>query len=858
MNKLNSTALQYLETKNVDIETATEAQVSDAVAYSTCYAWYIEKQKVLENTAKIASSVFIEKYALRDINGICTELTPEDMWKRLSKTLASVEMKTNKNNTKTEQEWEQLFYDTFSDFKYVLGGSGLSAVGNTVSRMSASNCYVIRPPQDSMDEIFRACKDMANIQKYRGGTGVDISNLRPHGAEVSNAAKESSGAVSFMDLLSKVTATVGQRGRSGATMISIRSSHPDIERFIEEKQDLDKQDFFNELAQVGINIEDWKYTPITARLKSTTKANISVRVDDVFMTAVKNDSEYNLWFNFPKTSKYINISKKVRAKNIWNKLVAANVKAAEPGLLFWDTIIRQSIPDCYGSGEAFVDGVNQSYDFTTLGVNPCAELSLNNDACSIGSLFLCQFVENPFTNLASFNFKKFEEVSRLAIRIQDNVREYDMDYLPLPEYKISAVLGRRIGIGFHGLADTLAALGFKYDTEEAINMSYNISKVLKNTIYDESVTLGLEKGIFPIWNWEKEKNNPYIASLSPEVIEKIKLHGRRNIACQTIAPTGSISILSRNCSSGIEPIFKLNYNRAIKKQGSEETVLHTVNHQALQDCLDVDGDSSVFVEANDINWKLRIKMQAACQKNIDHSISSTVNLPKGTTEETVSELYFAAWEAGLKGITTYVEGSRTGVLTSIDQSPSKTHKVVERPKTTDVDIFKTRYKDRNYMILVGKTEGNPIEIFGGEETGVSLPTKYKSATLTKKSRGHYTLNIQLSEDEEDVLKVNSISNLFPAGDVITIARMISMSLRNGIAVSEIVEQLAKSGSSLYDLPTVFARVLKNYIPDVELIAKEKAKNKPCPECGSELNYKRESGCLTEICSSCNYSNSKCG
>ena len=1179
---LNSISLQYLLNKNITVETATEAQISDAIAYGDCYNWYIEKQKVLPSNAEIASGIFIQKYALRDSNGICVEKTPEDMWLRLAKTLASVEMKTNNKNTKTEQEWCDIFYNTFVDFKYVLGGSGLSAVGNTASKMSASNCYVIRPPKDNMNDIFRACSDMANIQKFRGGTGLDISNLRPYGAEVSNAAKESSGAVSFMDLFSKVTATVGQRGRSGATMISMRSSHPDVERFIEEKQDLDKQDFFEELKQVGINIENWKYTSIAARLKSTTKANVSLRVDDAFMEAVVSDGDYNLWFNYPIGSKYSNINKTVKAKTIWHKLVAANVKAAEPGLLFWDTIIRQSIPDCYGAGSALVNGVMTDYDFTTLGVNPCqpetvefltksngikqlkdinigdvvwtgsswseiinkwstgiksvnryhfsnntyldmtenhrivssgikkeiknascidrqlaipgdflgnendlallagmvlgdgskqkngetcaylnvgtndtemelatapyvetiinktdshckllkliydfsdleleyapvrerkissywkssnsktmarflrglyttngsvlanggrialkttsselaqdvlmmleclgitsyitinkattfkhkngeyvskqsydvntvdvslfasligfeqaykmnrinpkkkdgkhknikiveseyigdmevfdytvaaiehtvmqkgflisncAELSLNNDACSIGSLFLYKFVKNPFSTSASFDFKSFEKTIKLAIRIQDNVREYDMDFLPLPEYMTSAVLGRRIGVGFHGLADTLAALGFKYDTDEAVHMAENISNFLKNKLYEESINLGQEKGTFPIWDWEKEKNNPYIQSLDECLIAKLKQFGRRNIACQTIAPTGSISIISRNCSSGIEPVYELSYNRAVKKQSSEETVLHTIHHQALQDCIEANGDTSIFVESNSIDWKMRIKMQAACQRNIDHSISSTVNLPKDTTEDIVSDIYVEAWKNGLKGITVYVDGSRTGVLTSIEEpQQTKIHKIIERPKTTNIDIFKTKYKEKNYMILVGRADNGPIEVFGGEETGLSLPTKYKSATLTKKSRGHYSLTIQLSDDVEDILKVNNIGNLFPAQDIITLARMISLSLRNRISISDIVEQLQKSATSLYDAPAVFARVLKNYISEEELVAKEKSKGKTCPDCGESLIYKRESGCLVELCSNCSYTNSKC-
>lgn len=448
--------------------------------------------------------------------------------------------------------------------------------------------------------------------------------------------------------------------------------------------------------------------------------------------------------------------------------------------------------------------------------------------------------------------------ARLATRIQDNVREYDMTRLPLEENVIPAKLGRRIGVGIHGLADALAALGLKYGSPEAEKLTSKILEQLKNIIYDESVTLGQEKGVFPIWNWEVERDNPFLNRLDSNVLSRIKTLGRRNIACQTIAPTGSVSILSRNCSSGIEPCFKISYTRAMRKQGSEETEQLTIYHQAVQDCIDAGGDISVFVEANNVDWESRVRMQAACQKHIDHSISSTVNLPAGTPEETVSNIYMKAWESGLKGITIYVEGSRTGVLGSTEKPKQVINKGFERPKTTEVDIHKVKYKDQSYMILIGKVDSRPIEVFGGVEDGVSLPTKYHKAELTKKSRGQYTLTVQLSEDDEDdVMKINNIGARFPAHDIITITRFISLALRNGIKLSDIVEQLQKSSSSIYSAPAVFARILKLYISDEELVEYAKSTGKKCPDCDSPLTFKREGGCITEVCLNCSYTLSKC-
>ena len=1276
---LSEQAITYLTSIGVVPKLATLTQLSIATAYSTCYHWYINNQKVLPENAALASKIWVQKYCLVDENGLCLEKTPEDMWDRIATVLADVEVSTNLIN-KDFSYWKGIFYEALKNFKAVPGGSALSVLGNTYMNSSASNCFVVGT-EDSLEGIMKTAAEMARLQSYRGGTGIDLSVLRPAGSFVHNSAKYSTGAVSFMDFFSKVTATIGQTGRclredqkvltrrglieikevipgesvwtskgwienlntiyngkkevyrlttkrglsivatkehlfttvsngqviekalanfipgeaiitipgtvdisipyvplktdityvaghgarntgnklntnvmfppqlteelayflgysygdgsveydkfnepcvislacahshptiqsklesaivntfgytanvrkgdgavnkvninsklvcsflhnngllkqlhhslvmpeklkqspqsvqasfisgyfdadgyasgskkgyviasvcksmlceiqkllfsfgivshitveppkclthkalyslfitgtsnqrkavsqlsesvkinnkgfiskkdmvltpfipkmlgikynkysfigdnsqnisangflklktlgatsldellindtvdtielvgidnvydlqlashhlfycegfnvhnSGATMISIDSHHPDVEAFIEEKQDLDKAWFFNELAANGIDINDWEHTPIAARLKSTSKANVSIKAYDAFMEAVENDTLYELWYEF-KDNKYPRISKMVKARDLWDKFVKANVSSAEPGILFWDTILRESVSDCYAGKKeysVFIDNdkITLEHDIKTVSTNPCSELPLPvGSACTLLSMNLTQYIINPWLSNSVFDWASFEHDVRVATRMLDNIKEYDISRLPLLVNKVDAILCRRIGLGCHGLADCLAALGIKYDLDaKDSGITNRIYKALANTVYDESVNLGQEKGVFPIWDWELEKNNSFINRLDSRVVDRIKTLGRRNIACLTNAPTGSLSILSRNCSSGIEPVFKLKYLRNVKKQGSEGTTQYTIYHQAAQDCLSVGGDISVFVEANNVPWESRIKLQSIIQQSIDHSISSTLNLPAGTTDKTVSDIYLAAWKSGLKGATVYVEGSRSGVLVSPDIKKKVPTNIfpIERPKTTNVSIHKTRYKDKSYMILVGKVNGVPCEVFGGEEGHVSLPTAYKSATLTKKSRGHYSLTVQLSEDEDDVLKISNIGNLFPAGDIITICRMISLSLRNGVSIPDLVEQLQKSSSALYDSPAVFARVLKQYIPDDVAIAKELEKGKKCPDCGELLTFKRESGCLTEICPNCSFSLSKCG
>lgn len=875
---LNDLITEFLEELGFTKDTATPQIMSDATTFANTYTWYITELRVLPENAKIASMIFMQKYALHDSNNICLEKTPEDMWDRLAIELAAVEISNTPGHSddKDFAYWKKYFRDGLKDFAYSPQGSGLYSLGNPFVKASSSNCFVLPSPEDSLDGIFETAKNTAKIYAARGGVGFDISSLRPKNAKTNNAAKSSTGAVSFLDFYSHVTGMIGQEGRRGAEMISMMVNHPDIFEFITEKLDLSKQAFFTELNNNGVDINDDKWSAVADRLKSTSHANVSVMITDEFMNAVEKDLDFELGFIF-KGGNYENISKVVKARDIWNALMEAAWETGEPGILNWDHIKRECPADQYSESveytwldpldmaqsHSLVKPKKSIYSFETVGVNPCAEETLSAfDSCNLGIFNLPIFVKNAFTPTASFDWDKYEQIIKLGIRAQDNIKEWDLPRLPLEENRLAGVLGRRISVGNTGLSDCLAALGFKYDTKEAIEMSAQIYEFLAVTAYTASINLASEKGAFPAFDFEKHMKSPFIQrlfkKLSPETRDAFKATGLRNIGLLTQAPAGSMSILFRNCSSGIEPMFEAKTTRNVKKPGTKDFEQYTYNHQALEDCVQAGGNPAPFVSANTINYSMRIKMQAAIQKNIDHSISSTINLPNDVTVGEVNNIYLEAFHAGLKGITVYRDGCRTGVLSAASNVKTKQTVIVERPKVTDIDIHKTKYKDKTYMILIGKVNGMPIEVFGGLEDGLSLPTTYTSASLTKKSRGHYSLTVQLSEDDEDVLKVNDISARFPAGDIITLTRMISLSLRNGVSVSEIVDQLSKSGSNLYDAPTAFARVLKLYVSDEEVIAKEKQKGKLCPHCNSSLEFKRESGCITELCTSCSYVNSKCG
>ena len=857
--------------KGTKLEEATPQQLSNAESYAKCYLWYIEKMKVAPDTAAMSSDIWINKYALHSSDGICLENTPEDTWDREATALANEEIRTNPTN-KDFDFWYKEFMSALTGWKYSPQGSGIYALGNPYVKASVSNCFVAPSPKDNLESIFDTAKYMARTYASRGGVGINLNGLRPYGAFTNNAAKTSTGAASFMDFYSYVTGMIGQDGRRGALMECMSIHHPDIIRFIEMKRDKPLQSFFDKLLGVGININDWEYSPVSERLKSTSYANVSVMLSDEFMNAVKNKADYEQRFTFKgDATKYPPISNMVNAEEIWNTLMFSAWKSAEPGILFWDLISRESTSDYYGQMVTFTftdpmtgeEVTIHDLDFCVSATNPCGEQPLPaDDSCCLGTHYLCAFVNDPWTDNASFDFAEYERVLRIAVRAQDNIKGIDAASLSIQSQRAMALLLRRIGLGNTGLSDCMASLGLRYDTEEAIAFVEKLYAFLRDVAYDESVNLAKEKGSFLAFDWEKHKNSPFIQRLPKALQNLIKKYGIRNIALLTQAPNGSMSILMRNCSSGSEPMFLLSSTRNVKVQGSTgEGVQYTLYHQAVQDALDAgwtkEQVAAVFVAAEEINPRMRVRMQGKMQGFIDSAISITTNLKSTATVEEVRDLYEMAHEYGCKGFTVYRDGCRTGVLNAIKEEV-EVNKKVSRPKVTDVDIHKTRYKDKNYMILVGKTDGKAIEIFGGEEAGLSLPTQYASATLTKKSRGHYTLEVQLSDDEEDILKVNNIGARFPAQDVMTLTRMLSLSLRNGISVSDIVEQLTKASSALYDAPAVFARVLKQYISDEELISKEKAKGKPCPECGEPLDFRRESGCLVEVCTSCAFSNSKCG
>ena len=864
----DSPAKKYLEGKQVTAATASTAVLSDANAFESAYNWYLNSQEVTPENAFIASKIWVDKYALHDSDGICLESSPVDMWDRIANVLSEVEVKTNPTTSAASNgDWFDYFRQGLEDYTYSPQGSGLYSLGNTYVNASSSNCFVLPPPEDNLESIADTAKHMMQIYAARGGVGFNISNLRPKGAKTNNAARTSTGAVSFMDFYSYITGLIGQSGRRGALMESIFVDHPDVFEFIKEKRDLDKTNFFDELKEAGIDINDWQWSAIADRIKSTSHANVSVMITDKFMTAVKNDTDFELRFDF-KDDNYPSIVKSVRARTIWDELMKGAWESAEPGILNWDQILRECPADQYSDLTEYEwvdpktgETKKSLYSFATVGTNPCAEETLSaGDSCNLGIFNLMNFMISPYKPYAKFDWDGYRDAIKLGVRAQDNIKEWDLARLPLEVNRLSGYLGRRISVNNTALGDCIAAMGFKYDSDEGIKFAGEIYKFMANEAYKASALLAKEKGAFPAFNWEKHSKSPFIQRLDQSTLDLIKEHGLRNIGLLTQAPAGSMSILFRNCSSGIEPVYALSYVRSVKKPGSKDMEQHTIYHQAVADCIAAGGDTSVFVPAGEIHYSRRIEMQSVIQSHIDHSISSTINLPTSTTVEEVSKIYMDAYDKNLKGITIYRDKCRTGVLNKIgsDKVSAKTKHTIERPKTTSVDIHKMKYKERAWAILIGTVEGKPIEIFAGIEDDTPLPNKYHKAELVKKSRGHYSLTIYLSDDVEDIMKVNNVGARFPCPEGMALTRFVSLSLRNNVTISDIVEQLQKSSSSMFDYPAVLSRVLKQYISDDDAIAKEKSKGKTCPECSSELDFRRESGCIVEICPSCNYSNSKCG
>ncbi len=569
----------------------------------------------------LRSRVFLDKYALRDKTGRVIEKTPLEMWSRVAKAIASVE-KTDA----LKAEWQEKFYWLLSDFRYIPGGRILFGAGNP-RNVTLLNCYVIPVQDDRLESIFEWMKEAARTYSYGGGVGTDISVLRPKGARVNNAALTSTGSVSFMDLFSLTTGTIGQAGRRGALMITIRDSHPDILEFCRVKRNL----------------------------KTVRYANISVRVSDALMNAVEKDDDFDLFFENDK----VKVHRKAKARSIWNELITGARDWAEPGIIFWDNIKRESTSEYNG--------------MEVISTNPCAEIPLEGYGdCCLGNINLSRFVEEEFTDKARVNWIAIEKAARYGIRFLDNVLDYNADKHPLKSQTDASMASRRIGLGFTGLGDMLCQMKMRYDSDEAIAFVDNLFERIKNFAYDESVNVGIEKGIFPRFDLEKHMRSPFIQRLYPQVQERIRQHGIRNVALLTVPPVGSGASLA-GTTSGVEPIFDLAYTRRSESLSQEYfKVYHPlVGHYMKQFGAKDEELPTYFVTAHQISAEKRVLMQATIQKHIDHAISSTVNLPREATPEDVAKVYFNAWKMGCKGITVYREGSREGVLITDAETKSK-------------------------------------------------------------------------------------------------------------------------------------------------------------------------------------------
>ena len=787
---------------------------------------------------ELATNVFMTKYCLKDREGNFQELTPRDMHKRLASEFARIESKFGGPRALTEAR----IYDYLDNFKHIVPqGSPMMGIGNDFVNVSLSNCVVVASPEDNVSSIINSGRDLANLFKRRCGVGLDLSELRPDGAIVNNSAGTTTGAWSFADFYSYVCRMIGQNGRRGALMISMDVRHPDIEQFVTMKHDLTK----------------------------VTGANVSVKITNDFMQAVEADETYEL--QFPVGSDNPDTTREVKARDIWNQIVKSATETAEPGILMWDNIC-----DNLPANEYKEEG------FATICTNPCAEIPLSAyDSCRLISVNLKNFVENAFTEQATFNFQKFTETVSAAMRLSDDLVELELEKLQKileaadtqdevqlwkKLYKAAAD-GRRTGLGTHGLADALACLNLAYDSEEGLKVISVIYETLRNTAYGESLNLATERGSFPVFNWGTERGNAFIQRLPAEMQDQMATHGRRNISILTNAPTGSVSIMSQT-SSGLEPVFRNSYIRR-RKLSHDETDIEPdfvdelgdgwknfeVFHHNAQEWLSQNPGQTLptfFVESDQIDWMKRVEIQEAIQNNIDHAISSTINLPAGTEPEVVERLYREGWKRGLKGITVYVDGSRSGVLVTNTEAEATGEEFPQRsapkrPEDLDCDIHHTTIAGKPWTILVGKMDGKPYEILGGESSLIEIPKQYKAGNLTKKSfktkENRYDLTFGPDGVIRDVVKVfNNPNNA-------AFTRMISLGLRHGAEVRFMVEQLQKDKeSSMFSFSRCVARILKNYIQDGSEVS-----DKTCPECGNEgMIY--QDGCAT--CTSCGYA--KCG
>ncbi len=823
---------------------------------------------------ELAARVWVNKYALKDSFGHLYEKSPEDMHWRIANELARIE--ANYANPMSAQQ----LHDLMDHFRYIVPqGSPMTGIGNNFQIASLSNCFVIgiNGNADSYGAIFRIDEEQVQLMKRRGGVGHDMSHIRPKGSPVKNSALTSTGLVPFMERYSNSTREVAQEGRRGALMLTVSIKHPDAEAFIDAKMTGGK----------------------------VTGANISVKIDDEFMRAATTGQKYIQ--QFPVQSADPIVRKETDAAALWKKIIHNAWKSAEPGVLFWDTILRESVPDCYAD-----------LGFNTTATNPCGEIPLcPYDSCRLLAINLYSYVVNPFTPEAHFDFDLLSRHAMLAQRIMDDIIDLELEKIQAIIAKIESDpeseevkhtehelwkkiyrksgQGRRTGVGITAEGDMLAALGLRYGTEEATELSERVHKTIALSAYRSSVNLAKERGAFEIYDTGREKNNPFInrlAEADPELYEEMKKYGRRNIACLTIAPTGTTSLMTQT-TSGIEPVFLPCYKRRRKVNPNdpnaridyvddtgdafeEYTVFHPkfktwmeangydADKDYTQDELDAIVAKSPYYKAtsNDVDWLMKVKMQGRVQKWVDHSISVTINLPNNVSEELVNELYVTAWKSGCKGCTVYRDGSRAGVLISTKEEKKADipiclpPSVVEvRPKVLEADVVRFQNNKEKWVAFVGLLDGYPYEIFTGvldDDEGIILPKNISHGNIIKSTdeNGVKRYDFQFENKRGYKVTIEGLSEKFNK-EYWNYAKLISSVLRYRMPIDRVIRlvgQLELDSENINTWKNGVERALKKYVTDGTV-----ARGQKCPNCGNETLVYQE-GCL--ICTTCGAS--RCG
>ena len=829
---------------------------------------------------ELAARVWATKYALKDSQGNYFELTPDDMHRRIAREIARIERKY-----KNPMD-EQLLFDLMNHFRYLVPqGSPMAGIGNNLQVGSLSNCFVIglKGEPDSYGGIIKIDEEQVQLMKRRGGVGHDLSHLRPKGAEVKNSALTSTGLVPFMERYSNSTREVAQDGRRGALMLTVSVKHPDSEAFVDAKMTEGK----------------------------ITGANVSLKIDDAFMQAAIEGKEYTQ--QYPIHAEKPKYTQNIDATTFWNKIIHNAWQSAEPGVLFWDTIIRESLPDCYAD-----------LGFKTVSTNPCGEIPLcPYDSCRLLAINLYSYVENPFTPNAKFNFSKFKEHVMYAQRMMDDIIDLEMEKIETIIAKIEAdpetaevkatelnlwkkikdktSQGRRTGVGTTAEGDMIAAMGLTYGTEEATKFSVEVHKTLALAAYRSSVMLASERGAFPVFDYKREVNNPFMNRLKEadsELYDLMLKYGRRNIACLTIAPTGTTSILTQT-TSGIEPVFLPVYKRRRKVNANDKEVRvdfvdesgdafeeYVVYHPKFITWMNINGievkdnytqeqideivAKSPYYKAtsNDVDWLNKVKMQGAVQKWVDHSISVTINLPNDVSEEMVNKLYVEAWKSGCKGCTVYRDGSRSGVLISLKNEKKKTTENAvpspadengfvthKRPIELDADVVRFQNNKEKWIAFIGLIDGKPYEIFTGiadDDEGIFCPKSVSKGKIIKviDENGQKRYDFQFVNKRGFKTTIEGLSEKFNP-EFWNYAKLISGVLRYRMPIAQVLKlvgSLELDNQSINTWKVGVERALKKYLPNGE-----KASGQTCPNCGQESLVYQE-GCL--ICTNCG--TSRCG